>query len=151
MDQRYGAWAQLLVLFRIIHDGARHGDFQIPGRKGYLFDPDRYPFLEGRPRGIPTNCQFLLDYEEDEDEDDDPSAAPRARSRKKPWRYRWPDDIRDEVLARLLDLNAKRAEEERIAGQAADAPGKRAGRAAKGRKNSGGKNTETPSLWTESQ
>src|SRR5206468_6673679 len=22
----------------------------IPARKGYLFDPDRYPFLEGRPR-----------------------------------------------------------------------------------------------------
>jgi len=51
MDQRYGAWARLLVLFRIIYDGARHDGFHIPGRKGYLFDPDRYPFLEGRPRG----------------------------------------------------------------------------------------------------
>ena len=26
MDQRYGAWAQLLVLFRLIHDGADAGD-----------------------------------------------------------------------------------------------------------------------------
>src|SRR5205823_9870478 len=25
MDQRYGAWAQLLVLFRMIHDGAASG------------------------------------------------------------------------------------------------------------------------------
>ncbi|WP_018526293.1 Eco57I restriction-modification methylase domain-containing protein [Alkalispirochaeta alkalica] len=49
MDQRYGAWAQLLVLFRIVYDGARTGRFSIPQRHGVLFDPDRYPFLEGRP------------------------------------------------------------------------------------------------------
>jgi hypothetical protein len=48
MDQRYGAWARLLVLFRLILRGARHDGLNIPGRKGYLFDPDRYPFLEGR-------------------------------------------------------------------------------------------------------
>lgn len=48
MDQRYGAWARLVVLFRLIYKGARHGKLSIPGRKGYLFDPDRYPFLEGR-------------------------------------------------------------------------------------------------------
>jgi len=62
---------------------------------------------------IPTDCQFLLDYEEEEDENDTPSSG---RGRKKPWRYRWPDEVRDEVLARLLDLNAKRAEAERLAG-----------------------------------
>jgi hypothetical protein len=49
MGQRYGAWAQLLTLFRVIHGGASHAKLDIPGRKGYLFDPDRYPFLEGRP------------------------------------------------------------------------------------------------------
>ena len=49
MDQRYGAWAQLLTLFRMIYEGGRHGSLRIPARKGYLFDPDRYPFLEGRP------------------------------------------------------------------------------------------------------
>ncbi len=48
MDQRYGAWARLLALFRMIFRGARHGGLNIPGRKGYLFDPDRYSFLEGR-------------------------------------------------------------------------------------------------------
>jgi hypothetical protein len=51
MDQRYGAWAQLLALFRMVYEGGRHGSLRIPARKGYLFDPDRYPFLEGRPRG----------------------------------------------------------------------------------------------------
>ena len=51
MDQRYGAWAQLLTLFRLIYDGGRHGAMRLPARQGYLFDPDRYPFLEGRPHG----------------------------------------------------------------------------------------------------
>ena len=51
MDHRYGAWAQLLTLFRLIHDGGRHGGVKLLARKGYLFDPDRYPFLEGRPKG----------------------------------------------------------------------------------------------------
>ena len=56
---------------------------------------------------IPTDCEFLLDYEIDEEE---------WGRRKKPWRYRWPDEVRDEVLARLLALNAERAREERLAG-----------------------------------
>ena len=52
---------------------------------------------------IPTDCEFLLDYEINEEE---------WGNRKKPYRYRWPDDVRDEVLARLLELNAERAAEE---------------------------------------
>lgn len=48
MDQRYGAWAQLLTLFRMVHDGAESGSMRMPRRNGVLFDPDRYPFLEGR-------------------------------------------------------------------------------------------------------
>jgi hypothetical protein len=56
---------------------------------------------------IPTDCEFLLDYEIDEE-----NWSPR---KKKPWRYRWPDEVRDEVLARLLELNVERAaEEERL-------------------------------------
>lgn len=60
---------------------------------------------------IPTDFEFLLDYEIDEDE--------WSEKKKKPWRYRWPDDVRDEVLARLLELNAERAREEALAGAAA--------------------------------
>src|ERR1700722_11389418 len=52
MDQRYGAWAHLLVLFRMIHDGAVAGAMRLPTRHGVLFDPDRFPFLEGRSSGI---------------------------------------------------------------------------------------------------
>ena len=51
MDQRYGAWAQLLVLFRMIHDGANSGAMRLPKRHGVLFDPDRFKFLEGRSIG----------------------------------------------------------------------------------------------------
>ncbi len=49
MGQRYGAWAQLLTLFRIVHDGADLGAMVMPSRRGALFNPDSYPFLEGRP------------------------------------------------------------------------------------------------------
>ena len=59
--------------------------------------------------GIPTECKFLLDYEIDEE---------KWGNKKKPWRYRWPDDVRDEVLARLLKLNAERAKEEAPTGVA---------------------------------
>ena len=48
MDQRFGAWAQLLALFRLIHGGGGHGGLSFVARKGALFDPDRFPFLEGR-------------------------------------------------------------------------------------------------------
>ena len=54
-------------------------------------------------------CTFLLDYEEAEE--DDAETAGKAR-KKKPWRYRWPEATRDEVLARLLQLNQERAAEE---------------------------------------
>jgi hypothetical protein len=59
---------------------------------------------------IPTACEFFLDYEIDDEE---------WGNKKKPWRYRWPDDVRDEVLIRLLELNAKRAKEEELSGAAA--------------------------------
>lgn len=52
MDQRFGAWSQLVTLFRLVYEGGQHGEFKLPPRKGYLFDPDRYPFLEGRASGL---------------------------------------------------------------------------------------------------
>ena len=81
-------------------------------------------------------CEFLLDYEEEEDSDqwlvasgqsggaslttnNQPLTTRRSR-KKKPWRYRWPDDFRDEVLARLLELNEQRHKEEQLSGTAAE-------------------------------
>ena len=63
---------------------------------------------------LSTVCDFILDYE-----DEAYAEESTGRKKKKPWRYRWPDEVRDEVLARLLKLNAERAEEERIAAGAA--------------------------------
>ena len=59
---------------------------------------------------VPTDCDFLLDHEIDE--------AAWGR-KKKPYRYRWPDPTRDEVLARLLALNADRAAAETRTGPTA--------------------------------
>jgi hypothetical protein len=46
MEERRGAWARLLVLFRLVHKGGGHGF--IMGRGGDLFDPTIYPFLLGQ-------------------------------------------------------------------------------------------------------
>jgi len=61
MDQRYGAWAQLVALFRMIHDGAEAARMRLPPRHGVLFDPDRYPFLEGRSYGGGRNKQERIE------------------------------------------------------------------------------------------
>jgi hypothetical protein len=47
MHRRFGAYARLLSLFRAVFLGVRHGDLTIPARRGQLFDPNVYPFLEG--------------------------------------------------------------------------------------------------------
>lgn len=53
MARRFGAWSHLLALFRVIYLGASHRDLKLPGRRGHLFDPGRYPFLEGWSAGAP--------------------------------------------------------------------------------------------------
>lgn len=47
MDQRFGAWGRLLATFRAVYSGVGHGVLQMPPRRGALFDPNSYPFLEG--------------------------------------------------------------------------------------------------------
>ncbi len=56
---------------------------------------------------ITPTCEFLLDYEEEDDNS----------NRKKPWRYRWNNEFQDEILARLLELNKQRHEEEVLRGE----------------------------------
>lgn len=85
MDQRYGAWAQLLTLFRLVYEGGSHGGLSIPPRKGYLFDPDRYNFLEGRDWRTPRR---MLD-----------KSAPVPRV---------PDGVIFRVLNNLLILDGER-------------------------------------------
>lgn len=53
MSRRFGAWGRLLALFRAIYLGIDHqseaGSLHMPPRRGDLFNPERYPFLEGWP------------------------------------------------------------------------------------------------------
>ena len=84
MDNRYGAWAQLLVLFRMVHDGAKCGDMRLPARRGDLFSPSRFPFLEGwHGSGAPQVTQAI----------------------KPPW---VPDATVYRVLEKLLVLDGER-------------------------------------------
>lgn len=48
LERRLDAWARLLATFRAVHRGVRHQDLMMQAYGGSLFDPDRYPFLEGR-------------------------------------------------------------------------------------------------------
>jgi hypothetical protein len=51
LESRHDAWARLLATFRMVHGGCEHGSLRLPAYGGSLFDPDRHPFLEGRPSG----------------------------------------------------------------------------------------------------
>ncbi len=67
MADRRGAWASLLSLFRLVYDGGGADPNYLPARHGELFDPDAYPFLEGREAdssyadGILTNLPAVSD------------------------------------------------------------------------------------------
>ena len=52
LERRYDAWARLLSVFRLIYSGVNHPDLRFPAMGGSLFNPDKYPFLEGRLLGF---------------------------------------------------------------------------------------------------
>ena len=51
VERRHDAWSRLLATFRAVHGGIEHHDLMLPAYGGSLFDPDRFPFLEGRAPG----------------------------------------------------------------------------------------------------
>ena len=51
LERRHDAWSRLLSMFRAIFGGVEHESLRMPAMGGSLFDPDRFPFLEGRPKG----------------------------------------------------------------------------------------------------
>ena len=53
LEHRTAAWHRLLALTRAVHGGVAHEDLRLPAYGGGLFDPDRYPWLEGRAPTIP--------------------------------------------------------------------------------------------------
>jgi N-6 DNA Methylase len=58
MDERVGGWGRLLALFRLVHGG--HSSGWITPRGGKLFDPEAFPFLEGRDNGEPLSVAKVL-------------------------------------------------------------------------------------------
>ena len=54
MDHRFGAWAQLLTLFRLIYDGGRHGGLKLPAQGVFV-----RPGPLSLPRG-PGRSWFLV-------------------------------------------------------------------------------------------
>lgn len=54
LERRHAAWQRLLATFRMVHGGVQHEQLRLPAYGGGLFDPDRYPFLEGRKPGVAT-------------------------------------------------------------------------------------------------
>ena len=64
-------------------------------------------------------CAFFPEFDEEDEEDEE------STRKKKRFRYRWPDELRDDVLARLLVLNQQRYEEEVLAGLHDKADGSR--------------------------
>ena len=89
MHHRFGAYGQLLALFRAVFFGVKHGALELPPRRGRLFDPNAYPFLEG---GLPDWTAAVAD----------PSARAEAR----------PPSIDDgtiyRVMHRLVVLHGQR-------------------------------------------
>ena len=51
LERRYDAWSRLLAVFRAVYGGVDHETLRLPALGGSLFDPDRFPFLEGRAVG----------------------------------------------------------------------------------------------------
>ena len=51
LERRHDAWCRLLATFRAVHAGVEHEAMRLPPYGGTLFDPNRYPFLEGRAAG----------------------------------------------------------------------------------------------------
>ncbi|HEV2809780.1 MAG TPA: DNA methyltransferase [Acidimicrobiales bacterium] len=48
LETRTTAWHRLLATGRAVHSGVHHNELAVPAYGGALFDPDRFPFLEGR-------------------------------------------------------------------------------------------------------
>jgi hypothetical protein len=51
VERRRASWSRLLAVFRAVFGGIDHPTLHLPAMGGSLFDPDRFPFLEGRLKG----------------------------------------------------------------------------------------------------
>ena len=94
----------LTAIYNLFHDPTQMFDKIVELRRLHdrmeLAMLDAYGWHDLRP--VPA---FFPEFDEEEDED----GWHLARAKPKKHRYRWPDEMHDEVLARLLALNLERA------------------------------------------
>lgn len=50
LERRLDAWSRLLSTFRAVYGGVQHERMKLPAYAGKLFNPDEFPFLEGRQK-----------------------------------------------------------------------------------------------------
>ncbi|MBE9044591.1 restriction endonuclease [Pleurocapsales cyanobacterium LEGE 10410] len=60
LERRYDAWCRLLALFRGVHGGIDHDLLKLPAYGGDLFDPNRFPFLEGDDQPLQVDNRTVL-------------------------------------------------------------------------------------------
>lgn len=60
LERRYDAWCRLLALFRGVHGGIDHHLLKLPAYGGNLFDPNRFPFLEGDQQPLQVDNRTVL-------------------------------------------------------------------------------------------
>jgi hypothetical protein len=89
MHHRFGAYGRLLALFRAVFLGVSHGNLALPPRRGRLFDPSSYPFLEG---GLPGSTAAIV--------------LPEARADVRPPQV--DDGVVYAVLSRLILFESQR-------------------------------------------
>ena len=137
---RYDAWTRLLTSFRAVYGGAKHDRLKLPAYGGSLFNPDRFPFLEGRKLGtswknteatpLPVNNRTVLHLLEALQvlQVKVPGGGP-AEARKLSFRALDIEQI-GHVYEGLLDHTAKRATEPvlGLAGTRGQGAGNRPGR-----------------------
>ncbi|WP_188022380.1 DNA methyltransferase [Synechococcus sp. RS9907] len=99
----------------------------------YLDTDDEVQLPDGLQERVDDGQVFFLKAEEATAFESQLRAYEAIKGKKKlPWRYRWPDDVRDDVLARLLALNAERYAEE--VAQGLHSKGKKSAATASGKK-----------------
>ena len=108
----------LTKTYNRFHDPTR----RIPRSCGCASCTPRWTAPSSTPTAGTTSrpdCEFLLDYEIDEDERGDA---------RRPYRYRWPDEVRDEVLALASSSTASARRRSEHSGQRSPTPpGRRQG------------------------
>jgi hypothetical protein len=57
LERRFDAWCRLLATFRAVYSGIQHDRLRLPAYGGSLFDPERFPFLEGRKNLATENTE----------------------------------------------------------------------------------------------